>query len=483
MIFCLLLLTCIPFHSTNAFITEVKAEGSSLEGKINMILQNNDLNGVISGVSVRNATNGKLIYEHNGSVQLRPASNMKLITAAVALKILGPNYTFSTEVRSDGSLKGKVLTGNLYVKGKGDPTLLEEDLQALALTLKQKGITRIKGNLVGDDTWYDNVRYSIDTTWSDEQEYYGAAISALTASPDEDYDAGTVIVEVKPQSLGKPASISVTPKTNYIQVHNKVKTIHSDGKKNLTVTRQHGSNKITLEGEIPQGSSTDKTWIAVWEPTGYVLNLFKAALQKQGIVVEGQVTTGITPQKTEVLVVDRSIPLSKLIVPFMKLSNNTHAEILVKEMGKVKADEGSWEKGIEIVKEQLQGFGVSKDNLLMRDGSGLSHVNLVSPNELTNLLYNVQGEPWFQDFKNSLPVAGDSNRMVGGTLRNRMKGTDAEGNVIAKTGSITSVSSLSGYVTTKNGAKLVFSIIINNAINEDNLKKVEDQIAIALAQY
>ncbi|MEH6941410.1 D-alanyl-D-alanine carboxypeptidase/D-alanyl-D-alanine-endopeptidase [Bacillus sp. JJ722] len=482
-IFCLLLLIFVPLNSTELFISEANAQTNPFGGKINNILQNSDLKGNMVGVSVRNATNGKVIYEKNGSVRLRPASNMKLITAATALKTLGPKYTFSTEVLSDGSQKGKVLSGNLYLKGKGDPTLLEKDFQELALKLKQKGITRIKGNLVGDDTWYDKERYAIDTPWSDEQEYYAAGISALTASPNEDYDAGTVMVNVKPQSPGEMASISVTPKTNYVQIHNKVKTVNSSAKKNITITRQHGNNKITIEGTIPAGSSPDKSWVAVWEPTGYALNLFKTALQKQGITIDGKVTTGNTPQKARVLAADRSIPLSKLAVPFMKLSNNTHAEMLIKEMGKVKAGEGSWEKGLKFVKGQLQGIGVNGNTILMRDGSGLSHVNLVSPNELTSLLYNVQDETWFPAFKNSLPIAGNSNRMIGGTLRNRMKGTAAEGKVIAKTGSITSVSSLSGYVTTQSGAKLAFSIIINNTVNEDNLRKVEDQIAVALAQY
>lgn len=482
-IFCLLLLTFLPINSTELFVSEAHAQSNPFGGKINNILKSSDLKGAIAGVSVRNAANGKVIYEKNGSVRLRPASNMKLITAATALKTLGSNYTFSTEVLTDGSLKGKALSGNLYLKGKGDPTLLEKDFQELALKLKQKGITRIKGNLIGDDTWYDKVRYSIDTPWSDEQEYYGAGISALTASPNEDYDAGTVIVEVKPQSSGKMASISVTPKTNYVQIYNKVKTVNSDADKDITITRQHGNNKITIEGTIPAGSSPDKSWVAVWEPTGYALNLFKAALQKQGIIIDGKVTTGSAPQKAQLLAIDRSIPLSKLAVPFMKLSNNTHAEILIKEMGKVKAGVGSWEKGLKFVKGQLQGIGLNGNNILMRDGSGLSHVNLVSPNELTSLLYHIQDETWFPAFKNSLPVAGNSDRLIGGTLRNRMKGTEAEGKVIAKTGSITSVSSLSGYVTTKSGAKLVFSIIINNAVNENNLREIEDQIAVALAQY
>lgn len=478
----MVLFAFIPLAEFKQPMVEANSTTNQLGAKITQIMQHPDLKGSIAAISVRNAKDGKILFEQNGSTRLRPASSMKLITSATALKVLGENHTFSTEVLTDGIQKGKVLKGNVYLKGKGDPTLLVKDFDSLAGQLKKNGISEIKGDLLGDDTWYDNVRSSIDLPWSDEHEYYGAQISALTASPNEDYDAGTVIIEVKASSTGKSPQVTVTPKTSYVKIHNKAKTVASDGKKSLKITRQHGRNDIHIEGDIPTDSST-KSWIAVWEPTGYALDLFKRSMQNQEIKITGKVTTGKTPTKAKLLAVDRSMPLSQLVVPFMKLSNNTHAEVLVKQMGKIKEKEGSWKKGLEVVNGQLQSIGVNPKNVLLRDGSGISHVNLVSANDFTSLLFHVQDEKWFSAFKNSLPVAGNSDRLVGGTLRNRFKGTAAEGRVLAKTGSISSVSSLSGYVTTTSGNKLTFSIVINNVVNEKNLKTIEDQITVALAEY
>lgn len=465
--------------------SEVEANVANRLGvNISKVISHPDLQGSLVGISIRDAKNGKVIYTHNGDTRLRPASNMKLLTGAQALQILGENYRFSTEVLTDGIQKGNVLKGNLFLKGKGDPTLLEKDFNDLASSLKKKGIKTILGDLVADDTWYDSIRHAVDVPWSDEHEYYGAQISALTASPNSDFDAGTVIIEVKPgDEAGDKPEITVTPRTSYVQVHNNAVTESNESKKTLKMNRKHGTNQIYIDGNLPLKSSGSKTWISVWEPTGYALDLFRIALHKQGIKITGDIQTGTTPVKAKLLAVDNSDTLAQVMIPFMKLSNNTIAEGIVKEIGRVKAKDGSWEKGLEILEDQYKTMGITEKSIMMRDGSGLSHVDLISANALTSLLFNVQDDSWFPSYLNSLPVAGNSDRMIGGTLRNRMVGTAAEGKVIAKTGTITSVSTLSGYVNTKSGEHLVFSIMINNVINEKNLKKIEDQLMVILAEY
>ncbi|MEH7237527.1 D-alanyl-D-alanine carboxypeptidase/D-alanyl-D-alanine endopeptidase [Bacillus sp. JJ1562] len=454
-------------------------------GQLNQLVMNEpNLKGAIAGISIRFAKTGEILYQHAGDVRLRPASNLKLITAASALSALGEKYQFSTEILTDGKLEGNKLTGNLYLKGKGDPTLLQEDLDLLAKKIKQSGVDVIFGNLIADDTWYDDERYSIDLTWSDETYYYGSAVSGLTASPNKDYDSGTLIVQVSPgKKEGAKAEISLQPSSNYIKVINNTKTVQKEEKKDIDIIRKHGENVITIEGTIPVNAKSIQEWMTVWEPTGYALDLFKQSLAKQGIHVIGTEGIAKTPDNAALLVTDTSIPLNELLVPFMKLSNNGHGETLVKEMGRVRYGEGSWEKGINVVKEELRKIGVDPSSMVIRDGSGISHVNLVSANDISKLLYSAQTQTWFPSFLHSLPVAGNSERLVGGSLRNRLKNPEMAGKIIAKTGTITTVSSLSGYMKTRGGDDLIFSILLNNLMNDAHGKPIEDKIVTLLYQY
>ncbi|MFC4556869.1 D-alanyl-D-alanine carboxypeptidase/D-alanyl-D-alanine-endopeptidase [Virgibacillus kekensis] len=454
-------------------------ERNTMTERLDQFIKNEQkLSGAIAGVSIRSADNGKLLYENIGDVRLSPASNMKLLTAAAALETLGEEYIFPTEILVNGKVKNGDLKGDLYIKGKGDPTLLPADLENFAAKIKEKGITKIEGDIVGDDTWYDDIRLSPDLIWSDEHWYYGAQISALTVSPNKDYDAGTVIVEVKPSEKGEEPTVTISPETDYIEIKNKAQTVAGGSEEDLELRRLHGTNTILIEGTIPAGASHVKEWMAVWEPTGYVMNLFDEALKEQGITWTGQVRTGTAPEKSEVLFTHESMPLSELMIPFMKLSNNTHAEVLVKEMGKVVHGEGSWEKGLEVVEKQLKKLGMNTDTLMIRDGSGISHINLLPPNEISNLLFKVQNEKWFETYKNSLPIAGKEDRFVGGTLRHRMEGME----VYAKTGTIYGVSTLSGYVKAENGERVIFSIMLNNLLDEDDGPAIEDQLVKIIAQ-
>ncbi|RLL41819.1 D-alanyl-D-alanine carboxypeptidase/D-alanyl-D-alanine-endopeptidase [Oceanobacillus piezotolerans] len=457
----------------------------SLDERMSRILKDERLNGSLMGISIRKADTGEEIYSHQGQINLHPASNMKILTAAAALEILGEDYQFKTEILTDGKIKGTTLQGNLFIKGMGDPTLLKKDLDTFAMKLKQEGVEQIEGDVIGDDSWYDDIRLSQDLNWSDEPSHTGAQVSALTLSPNEDYDAGTIIVDVFPgNSIGEKAQIHTTPETDYVKIVNNVKMVDAKGEKDITIQRMHGTNSIVAEGTMPLDGTSERAWSSIWEPTGYVVDVFHQVLEENGIRIKGDKRVGITPDAAKMLAEKESMPLRELLIPFMKLSNNGHGEVLVKEMGRVIHGEGSWEHGISVIEKTIIQLGANPETIQIRDGSGMSHKNYIPASELTKILYEAQKRGWFPSFEASLPVAGASERMVGGTLRNRMAtGTGLE-QVKAKTGTLSGVLTLSGYATTKEGETLIFSILNNNYLTDQyEIAAIQDEIISVIISY
>lgn len=455
----------------------------ALGADLDAILAQPGLAGADVGLVVRPVDGSEVLYRRGSDRRQQPASNAKLVTSAAALEVLGPDHRFSTTVHTAARRTGPVLNGDLYLRGTGDPTMLAADYAALADTVAASGVRFVHGNLVADDTWFDDVRLGLSWAWDDEPFYYNAQVSALTASPDTDFDAGSIIVRVLPGAApGAPARVETQPATDYVRIANSAVTGAPGSGSAVSVDREHGNNTIVVTGSIPAGGGAVTEWMAVWEPTGYAAALFRSALSARGVRVLGPTVRGATPPAARVLAERRSIPLRELQVPFMKLSNNLHAEILVKSMGRATSGAGSWGAGRAAVATTLSGLGIDPSRLSLVDGSGLSRMDQISPDQLAALLVGVSARPWFGAWYEALPIAGVPDRMVGGTLRNRMRGTPAERNVHAKTGSLTGVSGLSGYVTAANGQRLVFSMVANNTIGV-NVKAIEDAVAVRLAQY
>ncbi|MDI2589407.1 D-alanyl-D-alanine carboxypeptidase/D-alanyl-D-alanine-endopeptidase [Psychrobacillus sp. NEAU-3TGS] len=476
--------------SSSAFIpleedsnVEAATSYANLQNKLNNIMADSRMKNATSSVTVRKASTGEIVYQYNGDKEITPASSLKLLTGAAALETLGENYRFSTIVLTDGKLKNGTLNGNLYVKGQGDPTLLKNHFDNFANSLAKQGIKRVSGNLVGDDTWYDNVRLSAGILAEDEPYYYAAPISALTLSPNGDFDAGSVIVEAKPGTNGKATKVSMSPITSVLKIVNNSKTVPKGSKNTLKITRQVGTNKVIITGNSPLGTSGVKEWISVTNPTIYALDIFKRSLAEKGITfaASSKVIEGKTPKNAKALVSRKSMPLKELIIPFMKLSNNTHAEMLAKEMGKVKYGEGSWNAGLLVMHEYAASVGLDVTKWKFEDASGMSYSNKVSSSQLSQLLYVVRKEPWYNTYYKSLPIAGVSDRFVGGTLRNRLKSAPAKGNIQAKTGSLENIKSLSGYAKTKNGETLIFTVLTEK--NKTSTIPVLDQLATTITNY
>ncbi|SCG43673.1 D-alanyl-D-alanine carboxypeptidase/D-alanyl-D-alanine endopeptidase [Micromonospora halophytica] len=454
-----------------------------LHATIDAILADARLTDAQAGVVVVDTATGRTLYDRNGHRRLVPASNTKLLTSTAAMELLGPGHRFTTDVRATGQRRAGLLSGDLYLRGGGDPTMLAADYDALAAQVAADGVRVVTGNLVADDTRYDRTRLGPDWAWDDQPYYYAAQVSALTVAPDTDYDAGTVIVRAAPADTpGVPPVVTMTPPNGWLRIDNRAETV-AEGDTTISFEREHGTNTVVVTGRIALGEEPESDWTTVWEPTGYAADVFRAALRRHGVRVLGRTVLGqATPQDATAVARHDSMNLAELMVPFLKLSNNGHAEVLTKEVGRVISGSGTWSAGLTAISEYVADTGMDTGTLRQRDGSGLSRRNMIPPAEFVGLLTAVRQEPWFDTWYASLPVAGNADRFVGGTLRSRMRGTPAAGNVHAKTGSLTGVSSLSGYVTDADGRLLAFSVVLNNYL-ASSVKALEDQIAIALASY
>jgi serine-type D-Ala-D-Ala carboxypeptidase/endopeptidase (penicillin-binding protein 4) len=322
----------------------------------------------------------------------------------------------------------------------------------------------------------------VDWAQDDESTYYGAQISALTVSPNTDFDAGTLIVTAKASVIsGQPVNVSISPPTDYVQLSNRA--ISGPGN-SYGITRQHGTNVLQLTGALAPGKQS-RQWVSVWEPTQLVANLFEQALAQQGIQVMGRrVIGGASPATARVLAEHQSAPLQALITPLLKLSNNNMSEALLKAMGRKTANAGTAQAGVAAVAAFMKRQGMHPSTLVQVDGSGLSRRNLVSSQNLTDLLLATAKQPWFDAWYSALPIAGNADRMTGGSLRYRLRGTAAENNLHAKTGSMAGVSSLSGYITDAEGRRLVFSMISNNYVSDAApIRALENRVVQALTQW
>lgn len=440
---------------SNVVIANDAFAASNLESAVESNLGSSNIS-----VSLRSLKTGNVLYEKNGDVGIKPASTLKVLTAAAALSVLGPNYRFKTEVYVDGHIENNVLKGDLYIKGGGDPTLQEENFLTFAKVLKRKGIRTITGNIYGDDYAFSGSQLTPGIYPEDESYYYAPRITALTMSPNDDYDAGTMIINVKPTRVGQSPKIVAEPSTSGMRIINHAKTVNRGQKNTIEVVRKHNTNQVIITGNIAIGSSM-REWVTLYDPTINTLHALQITLKETGLKFSN--TTKLhrkrIPESAQLIYTKQSVPLKKLMVPFVKLSNNSIADILVKTLGMQEYGEGTTENGLKVLREYGKSIGLNMNNWRFEDGSGISHKNRVSANELTLLLYKMTSEPNYQVFYSSLPIGGQSNRMVGGSLKNRFTASSAKNLVVAKTGSISGVYTLSGYVTAKSGNTYVFTIM------------------------
>ncbi|MFP7200946.1 D-alanyl-D-alanine carboxypeptidase/D-alanyl-D-alanine-endopeptidase [Lysinibacillus halotolerans] len=430
-------------------------KASSLDNTVLNQLGNENIS-----VSLRALNNGELLYDNNGDVAMKPASTLKLLTAAAALDMLGSDYRFRTEFSIHGNQKGNVFNGDVYIKGEGDPTLQKKDFITFASILKHHGIEQINGNLYGDDSLFVGEQLTPGISKEDESYYFAARTTALTLSPDNDYDAGTMIIHVTPTKVGGPPNIVADPKVSGMDIQNEAVTVQQNQRNTIEIERQYGTNKIIITGNIPV-NTTFKDWVTFYDPTINTLQVLKTTLEEFGITLSNntEIKRNKVPKDAQTIFVKHSLSLKSLMIPFLKLSNNSIADILVKTIGREVNGKGHLKEGIKALQEYGALLGLDMEQWTLEDGSGMSHNNRVSANELTHLLTNIQMEPQFNILYKSLPIGGQSDRLIGGSLKNRFNEGIYENRVIAKTGHITGVYTLAGYVKANSGKTYAFAIM------------------------
>lgn len=453
----------------------VAAAPVELRQLIDKLLSDPCLDHGVQGVVIRSLDTGETLYERGADLALIPASNMKLLVSAAALARLGPDYTCATHVLTDGTIDANgTLDGDLILKGGGDSTLDTEGLRELARRVRSAGITKVKGAVVADDTAFDGQRLGWGWSWDNEPYYYSAQVSALCLN------RNTIDVWVYPgRSAGSPAVIRTVPPTNLVSVESTATTGRADSEKTIRAGRKRGLNVIQVSGSVPEGDDPGQREapITVEDPALYAGDVFRTELARQGVRVVGGLRSGAAPEGAAQIAEHTSPPLSRVLSLLNKPSDNLIAEVLLKSLGLAAKGRGTTEAGAEAAMEVFAQAGMDTGAIRMVDGSGLSRLNLVTARNVAALLGYMRAHPQAEVFVSSLPTAG-----VDGTLRGRMRGTPAEGRVHAKTGYVSRVSSLSGYVDTRSGERLVFAMLMNNHLCQNvEARAVQDRICALLA--
>ena len=440
------------------------------------------------GVMVKSLTTGETLFALNPGTFLMPASNMKVVTMAAAAERLGWDFTFTTKVVATGPVEGGVLNGDLVVIGSGDPSLGGRPsegpavLERWADQILARGIRRIEGRIIGDDNVFDDEGLGQGWAWDNLAYGYSTPVSGL------DFNENVVRLSFAPGAAGgDPVAVTATPDGSGLVIQAAVKTAAADGDADVNVARQPGSRTIGVSGLVPAGKTDVTQTVSVENPTEFTAGAFRQALLRRGIeVAGGAIDVDTLPAPPDVsdadtLVSYTSPPLSEIGRVLLKVSQNLYADTLLKAIGRP-ADGGpaTTREGRKVLREVLQGWGIAPDQYLQADGSGLSRYNYLTANVLVAVLTRMYTDDrHYEPFITALPVAG-----VDGTTAGRMKGTRAQGNARAKTGSIANARALSGYVTSADGEPIVFSMIVNNFnVPQSQADAIIDRAVVRLADF
>jgi len=440
---------------------------------------------------VLDTESNRVLVDVNSQKTLAPASNLKILVSAVALDLLGEDKTFNTTLEYSGKIdKDGILQGDLYIRGEGDPTLgssemsgvlsLDSLLDHWVHQITSKGIVRINGNIIADDSYLDYMPLSSGWYWSDIGNYYAANTSGLCINENLYH------LYFKPGKwVGSPAKVLRTvPVVQGLTFFNHMKTGSAGSGDNGFIYAAPWQYLHQLEGTIPAGVKEFKIKGALPDPAKFASQSLHKKLLAGNILINGSPLTirevKRATTKRKLIYSSPSPPLKDIIYRLNKKSVNLYSDQLLKIIGKEITGTGSYKKGFSVIENWLEEKNIYSEGLSLNDGSGLSRANTTSTRLFAEMLQRIYREPYFESFYNSLSIAGDPGDI--GYMKNMGRGTRAAKNLRAKTGSITRVRAHSGYVSTQSGKFLSFSMIANNYKgSRRSVDKLHEKIMVALA--
>lgn len=469
----------------------VSAEVARLRSELEEVIRSAGWREATHGVVVVSLDRGDTLFSLNPDLPLSPASNMKLYSTAAALYYLGPDFRFSTYLLGDGPVRDGVLEGDLILYGTGDPAisgrLLESSrsaFRAMADSLAAMGVREVRGDLVGDGSYFDSAWVGAGWEDDDRMAWYAAPVGALS------FAENMVSVRVLPGAPGEAARIRTAPETEGLALSNQVRTVSSGATR---IRFEHGPEGVVVSGQIRRGHPGVARSLPVVDPGNFAAAALRATLEEKGIRVAGRVRTVTRPGSSRVslasaspasddaprvLAIHLSPPLSEIAEVTNHVSHNLFAEALLKTVGRVVFGEGTFEAGARAVQYFLEcETSVHPEAVQVVDGSGLSRGNRASARATVHLLDYMTRSGSGEVYLSSLPEAGSARGL------RRMHQTAAAGNLRAKTGTIQHVSSLSGYVDSADGERLAFSIIANGVPSTWRAKRIEDAIGARIARF
>ncbi len=466
-----------------------------LRARIQEILKRAELAPAQVAVKAASLDTGRVLFEENALKLLHPASVMKLYTVAAALDRLTPEYRFKTSIYTNSRPDAAgAVRGDMIVYGRGDPSIAarfnngdyNKGIDELASRIVAAGVKRVEGDLVGDESYFTGAPLGFGWEWADLQWYSGAEVSALSVNDN------ALDLFIKPgQTAGVSCLITTGPLTPLVTFTNRTTTTPRGSMRELSIYRGLGESVIEIGGSLPVDDPGWTGSIAVPRPALVFVDMLRTALTARGVTVTGRSRAVDARMRSGGMLATSSLteiasllspPLSEIAAQTLKPSQNLYAELILRALGsaaRTDAKMTSEEAGLETVKAFLREAGVDTGSMVLTDGSGLSRRDLITAQATLQLLTFMDKHRYAKAFRDALPLAGSE-----GTLKNRMKGTVAAGNVRAKTGTLPTIAGLSGYVTSAAGERLAFTILINNYTESSNLRRSYlDEIAVLLASF